>query len=327
MNRTSISWLNPPGGAPGFSWNPLAGCRHAGPGCENCWAERIAATRLDHRATYKGLTRDGRWTEEVRFLPERLDEPLRRRKPANVFVCDMADLFNEGVTNEQIAAVFGVMAATPRHRYYVLTKRAKRMREWFEWISQWDIWETIEQAATDAIVDAGDCTLDPRVRDRNGDPVEVDIPHGTGWPLQNVRIGISVCTQADADRDIPELLRCPAALRYLSMEPLLQSVTLGQPEVSDPPEENPTHPLPNPKEWDDWKYWAARDRGIGWVIVGCESGPKARPMEAEWAESLLKQCQAAHVPFFFKQAVYRGKLDHCPPMWGTTWRQFPKGTP
>lgn len=124
--------------------------------------------------------------------------------------------------------------------------------------------------------------------------------YGNG-PLKNVLVGVSVENQASTDERIPELLQTPAAVRFLSMEPLLEAVTLSSPEMHDPPQEKPTHPLANPKEWDDWKYWAARDRGVSWIAIGGESGPNARPCYVEWIRSILKQCEVAGVPCFVKQ--------------------------
>jgi protein gp37 len=120
-------------------------------------------------------------------------------------------------------------------------------------------------------------------------------------PPANVWLGTTVEGQAAADERIPLLLQTPAAVRFLSVEPMLEAITLTHPEVSAWPETEATHPTANPKEWDDWKYWMARDRGIHWVIVGGESGAKARPFHVEWARSIRDQCKEAGVSFFMKQ--------------------------
>jgi protein gp37 len=294
MNRTSIAWVRNPDGSQGFTWNPLVGCKAVSPGCLHCYAARLAGTRLAHLPQYAGLAHDGKWNNVVRFFPEKLAESLRHRKPAGIFVCDMADLYHESVTNEQIAAMYGVMAACPQHTFHVLTKRAKRRREWFEWVNRGGhpfgkLRIHAEEATRDEIVRIG----------RNGRSHWNDC-HCV-WPLPNVREGSTVCTQKEAERDIPELLQTPAACRFLSVEPMLEAITLTHPEVSAWPETAPTHPTANPKEWDDWKYWMARDRGIQWVIVGGESGPRARPFQVEWARSIRDQCKAAGVACFVKQ--------------------------
>jgi len=125
---TKIAWCVNPDGSPGETWNPILGCSPVSAGCAHCYAARLASTRLAEVPAYKGLARDGKWVAPPRFLPERMDQPLRRRKPTGWFVCDMSDLFQEGICDEVIAAVFGVMAACPQHRFYVLTKRVDRMR-------------------------------------------------------------------------------------------------------------------------------------------------------------------------------------------------------
>ena len=154
MGKTSIEWTD-------VSWPVINGCRRVSRGCENCYAERLAATRLAHLPKYQGLAvikrgppkvlrrdfADGsvglrqvdgkarpQWTGEARLWAKDLDMPLRLRKPSRIFVCDMGDLFYEEVPDEQIAAVFGVMAACPQHTFQVLTKRPERMREWFRWV-------------------------------------------------------------------------------------------------------------------------------------------------------------------------------------------------
>lgn len=137
-------------------------------------------------------------------------------------------------------------------------------------------------------------------------------------PLPNVWLGVSVEDQDRADQRIPILLRTPAAKRFASFEPLLGPIVLRKPEVGDWPEHAPTAPLANPDEWDDWKYWAARARGLDWAIVGGESGPKARTMDLRWLTRIVVDCKAAGVPVFVKQDSGRfpgrqGRIPDC--MW------------
>ena len=275
---TGIEWTD-------ATWNPIRGCSRVSEGCRHCYAERVAARFSGPGMPYEGLTKihktlpvQRRWNGEVRMVPEHLADPLRWRRPRRVFVNSMSDLFHESLTNEQIAAVFGVMAASPRHTFQVLTKRARRMREWFEWVA-----------------DAGGCRAIRRIGDAAeaaGAPVYVKrkkdgrSPWNDArcWPLPNVWIGVSVENQAAADERIPELLRTPAAVRWLSCEPLLGPLNLN---AKCPP------------------FYAPHLRSdrISWIVAGCESGPGARPCEVAWLRSLRDQCAPAGVAFFLKQAV------------------------
>jgi len=126
---TKIEWTD-------ATWNPITGCSIVSPGCTNCYAMRLAGTRMKHHPTRIGLTVDSKaepvWNGQVRFNEQALDHPLRWRRPRRIFVCAHGDLFHESVPDEWIDQVFAVMALAPQHTFQVLTKRAKRMREWFE---------------------------------------------------------------------------------------------------------------------------------------------------------------------------------------------------
>lgn len=298
---TGIEWTD-------ATWNPIRGCSRVSEGCRNCYAERVAARFSGPGQPYEGLAKIGvrtghhpKWTGVVRMVAEHLADPLRWRKPRRVFVNSMSDLFHDKLTNEQIAAVFGVMAAAPRHTFQVLTKRATRMREWFEW------------ASTAAPPFAGLPSYDDHDRHRQvvcrhawdhlhpSDDV-LEFQRGP-WPLPNVWLGVSVENQAAADERIPELLATPAAVRFLSCEPLLGPVRLddGQhgwlsctSKAEGPSEASCCEAF----DVNGWHY-----HGVDWVIAGCESGPGARPAEVGWYRSLRDQCAAAGVPFFLKQAV------------------------
>lgn len=314
MNPTSISWCLGPDGTPGYSWNCFAGCsaKPISKGCEHCWACRLAATRLAHKPGYKGLayvddSGEGaipcRWSGEVRFFPEKLTEPLRRRKPTGIFCGDMGDIAL--LPFEQIAAIFGVMAATPQHRYFILTKRPGRLREWFAWAS-----ENTARKIADAC--AATCQfgedfdifvanyIDGWSRPK-WDPDQTNPANGTRprWPLPNVWVGCSVCTQEDADRNIPELLQIPAAVRFLSCEPLLEAVDLR--EVVMPDGDCLGAGLDN---------LGGSGTEIDWVIVGGESGPTARPCSVDWVRSIAQQCKYAGVPVFVKQLGANVIADH-----------------
>lgn len=262
------------------TWNPVVGCRRVSPGCEHCYAERVAHRGMAQQ--HKGLTVVGkqgiRWTGEARFVPEALAKPLHWRKPRRVFVNSMSDLFHEDVTMEQIAAVFGIMDVTPHLTYQVLTKRPERMLEFFRWVAE-EARGTVAQdvicgATTDILPDADEpkwCAALERVS-------------ALPWPLPNVWIGVSVEDQRRADERIPLLLQAPAALRFLSVEPLLERVSLLR--------------------WtcdEHGRQHIGAPSGIGWVIVGGESGPGARRFDVAWARSIIAQCKAAGVPVFVKQ--------------------------
>lgn len=287
MGDTSISWTDK-------SWNPGQGCSRISTGCERCYAERLAA-RFAENGWSKGLInlKTGKWNGTVRFAPHKLAEPLSWRKPCRVFVNSMTDLFHDGYTNEEIAAVFGVMAAAPQHTFQILTKRAKRMREWFEWI---DVAAKARSrarlafcigAASDAGVWGGVPYVDQVIFERIG---------RDEWPLPNVWLGVSVENQEAADERIPELLRTPAAIRFLSCEPLLGPVDLTKFWFGHCPK----HDFASGFCIDRRRACVQR---LGWVIAGCESGPGARACDVAWLRSLMKQCADAGVPGFLKQAV------------------------
>lgn len=275
MGKTSIQWTE-------ASWNPVRGCRKVSLGCKNCYANVFAER-------FRGVP--GHPYErgfDPRFVPSALDAPTRWRAPRRVFVNSMSDLFLEDFSNEQIAAVFGVMAQTPRHTYQVLTKRARRMREWFEWVAshEQNHGPPPDEVVTTSAVNFG-AEIDQLVRP---------------WPLPNVWIGVSVEDQKRADERIPELLRVPARVRFLSCEPLLEAVTI--------PDWTFTRSSPVLR-FEAFTEEAKRAypvqpstitaHGIDWIIVGGESGPGARPFNPSWAKDIIAQCRAAGVACFVKQ--------------------------
>lgn len=263
MGKTSIEWTD-------ASWNPIVGCTEISPGCANCYAARLAATRLREVRAYAGLATGTiekipeprrshrfqraaiRWTGQLRFLPERLQEPLRIKKPTKFFVCDMGDLFHEGVHDEWLSEIISVILNCPQHTFQILTKRPARMLKWFEYV--------------------GYCASRGNA-------------HLKEFPLPNVWLGVSVENQHFADERIPFLLSTPAAVRWISAEPLL-----GHLDLQSKARGTPSYRLQN----DFIKC-------LDWVVCGGESGPNARPMHPDWVRFLRDQCQAAGVPFFFKQ--------------------------
>lgn len=212
-----------------------------------------------------------KWNGKVRMVPEKLDAPLRWRKPRSVFVNSMSDLFHEDVSDEYIAAVFGVMAACPQHTFQVLTKRAERMRDWFRWVDGFGVGDPaglLESIAGDAM----DSTL-----------MDPETLSGVPWPLSNVWLGVSVEDQPRADERIPLLMQCPAAVRWISAEPLLGPINLRK--------------LPHPDHGMGIDFGGVLD----WVVAGGESGPGHRTCDLAWLRSIAGQCQAAGVPCFMKQ--------------------------
>lgn len=295
-DKTGIQWTD-------ATWNPSIGCRRVSRGCEACYAEKqakriVAMSRgRGERSPYEDVVQmvkspvsgelnpKARWNGRAVFLPGRLDQPLRWKRPRRVFVNSMSDLFHEDLTFEQIAAVFGVMAACPRHTFQVLTKRPARALEFFEWIDQHTVgwrgsavdelgWQHGPQ--TIAAVSYSMKFLEkPRI-------VQLDPP----WPLPNVWLGVSAEDQATADERIPLLLRCPAAVRFVSAEPLLEPIRFGDvPEIHIRTVDGVTEFSPR----------------LDWVIVGGESGPGARPCDVGWVRSIVEQCHDAGVACFVKQ--------------------------
>jgi protein gp37 len=288
---TAIEWTDE-------TWNPTDGCKVCSPGCANCYAMRFAGRFSKPGERYHGLVSIGKnkraiWTGESRLDAGKLAKPLSWRKPRRIFVNSMSDLFYEGFSNEQIAAVFGVMAACPQHTFQILTKRAKRMCEWFEWVQQ----ESEHPLSTCGREWISAMDVPVASKSRAGQAV---IGPGAVWPLPNVWLGVSVENQDAADERIPRLLDTPAALRFLSVEPLIGPVDLenvchrtgtGSSETGSCLEGN-----------DGFGLSAAREK-IDWVIAGCESGPGARPCATAWLTDLQRQCADAGTTFFLKQAT------------------------
>lgn len=250
MNKTNIDYLN-------FSWNPLAmRCTKVSPACDHCWHIRMAnrlamnpAVEKQQRKAYSG------WGEPF-LCKDRLEQPLRRKKPSIIGVQFMGDLFHHEVKEVWFNMVAEIVGKCPHHTFIFLTKRPQRVR---------DIgWDTLY--------------------------------------MPNVWLGVTAENQQRADERIPILLSIPAAIRFVSIEPMLGPVDISQTVT----------------------YWDDPSAGISWVIAGGETGPGARPMNISWALKVKNQCQDSGVPFFFKNwgSYYTSqtgcKLD------GREWKEFPK---
>lgn len=290
---TKIEWTEK-------TWNPVTGCTKVSPGCDRCYAEGIARRFAGSEAFPNGF--------DVTLHPERLNAPLRWRKPARVFVNSMSDLFHADVPDEYIAAVWCSMYWTspdarslkPVQTFQILTKRHARMRSWVRG------WRDRDQriAWVEAAAERGWCDEEDRR----------SAAHMRGV-LRNVWLGVSVEDQKRADLRIPALLDTPAAVRFLSCEPLLGWVSIWE-HLSNPsnPRRLAGQQLPH----------------LDWVIIGGESGPGARYMDLPWAQQLVDQCRIAGVACFVKQLG----SAHGPHKGGdmATWpaelqvREYPAGT-
>lgn len=238
-----------------------------------------------------------RFTGEIRLHPQLLSEPLKWRKPRKVFVSEMSDLFHEDVPDEFIAAVFGVMAASPQHTFQVLTKRAERMLRWFsEYGRSANATPSMVALALRIARDvARPHALPTAVIRLAGASVraERNTPDTPPWPLPNVWLGVSAEDQQRADERIPLLLQCPAAVHWASLEPLLGPIVLRHPWFPVRVSEGHFNCAGD--------YRMPTDNRLSWAVVGGESGPGARPCHLRWVTSLKDQCAEAGVKLFLKQ--------------------------
>lgn len=230
-SRSKIEWTD-------ATWNPIDGCWIVSAGCTNCYAMRQAhrlATMPKTASRYGMLTRmvNGNpiWTGEVRPAPlQTITQPIRWKKPRRIFVNSMSDLFHEAVNDTVLEAIFAIMETCHWHIFQILTKRPERMQAFIQ--------------------------------------RRVDLDRYAVAP--NVWLGVSIEDQRSAEARLRPLIQTPAAIRWLSAEPLLGPITLPH-------------------------------TGIDWVVVGGESGPNARPMHPNWPRGLRDQCLKAGTPFTFKQ--------------------------
>jgi len=307
-DHSNIEWTD-------ATWSPTVGCLKVSPGCENCYAIDTAY-RQEHafkRPEYQGTTRklpDGsrNWTGTVRTLPGRLTLPLKWRTPRRIFVDSMSDLFHADMPDEFLDKVFATMAITARHTYQVLTKRPERMQRY--------VADPEARCRIGRLMTLGVILTAPGRIDVDGGEMAEWHQHGVQWPLPNVWLGVSVEDQQRADARIPLLLQTPAAVRWLSCEPLLGPVDLWAPR----------YPWPDRAVVEgqaDLGSGFAWGRGIQWVVAGGESGAHARPMDPGWARSLRDQCQAAGVAFYFKQWGGRTHAAGGRELDGRTWDEYP----
>ncbi|HPS52999.1 MAG TPA: phage Gp37/Gp68 family protein [Phycisphaerae bacterium] len=316
MSEHKIGWLNVPG-YKGETWNPIIGCSKCSPGCQHCYAERMAGRLVNIKQTeyYSGVVNhlvensygrvvDTVWNGKTAFVESALEKPLHWKQPRVIFVCSMSDLFHETVPFEWIDQVFAIMARCPQHKFLLLTKRPQRMVEYFANIGgtsrhDW-VWTCMAR--------------------------QMNVSHlkGINWPLPNVGIGVTICNQEEADAKIPMLLSIPAAMRFVSIEPMLGKIVLQTDtkycetcglhfnpiEIESEIEHRDGSKTIEVETFCERCHEIEPEMmstvcgchiGLDWIIVGGESGPKARPMHPDWVRNIQQQCSDSGVPFFFKQ--------------------------
>jgi protein gp37 len=290
-DKSAIQWTE-------ATWNPVTGCTKVSPGCAHCYIERTPAFRMAGRKFVRGAT-------DIRLHPDRLDQPLRWKRPRMIFVNSLSDVFHEDVPDEFLDRMFAVMALARRHTFQVLTKRPERMLTYLSSLTWERLIECTNQNSEGGSHRSGAYNLgsiDGRsMKSRFVAGEKTAFRALSKPPLPNVWLGVTVENQRFADERIPLLLKTPAALRFLSCEPLLSALDLSKLGLAPPP-------------------------SIDWVITGGESGGPADrrlvdgPFSFEslrmsekvtrylpkvtgqaWVTSLRDQCVAAGVPFFFKQ--------------------------
>lgn len=287
-DKSAIEWTD-------ATWNPVTGCSKVSPGCAHCYAATLAP-RLA-RMGQRGYT-ELPWVPEnaaanVMLHEDRLAMPLRWTRPRRIFVNSMSDLFHELVPDEFIDRVFAVTACARQHTFQVLTKRPDRMRAY------------LSDPATVGRVSA--ILVEVAARARLNLRMQLVDDGFVGLRLGNVWLGTSVENQTWADRRIPELLATPAKVRFLSCEPLLGPVDLrlAHPVMTDLMDLDPDRPERHRGTYPFLGVPAdsvtRRSDWLHWVIAGGESGPDFRAVDPAWVRSMRDQCEAAGVPFLFKQ--------------------------
>ncbi|WP_136617019.1 MULTISPECIES: phage Gp37/Gp68 family protein [Mesorhizobium] len=291
-DKSAIEWTD-------ATWNPVVGCSIVSPGCTNCYAMKMAG-RIEamggakhYAGTTKKVNGNTIWTGKLALAPEKtLLQPLTWRAPRRIFVNSMGDLFHEDVPDEWIDRVFAIMALAPQHTFQVLTKRATRMREYLtEGIGRIRAW-----TPSDAQFRAW-CLMPSLAEEAAGCPAPA-------WPLPNVWLGVSAERQQEADERVSSLLFTPAAIRFVSAEPLLSEINFRRISLGTSAGTFIDHPEVREAEFTiDALGGAPRSSipGLDMIIAGGESGPKARPMHPNAPRRIRDDCTATGKAFFFKQ--------------------------
>ncbi|MEN6325821.1 MAG: phage Gp37/Gp68 family protein [Syntrophomonas sp.] len=296
MADTKIEWADK-------TWNPVTGCSPISEGCKNCFAKRMAS-RLQGRCGYP---------KDNPFLVVKHDDvfmlPIKWRKPSRIFVCSMGDLFHDAVEERWIDAVFAAMGSTydtscvdennvatgykQRHVYMVLTKRPERMRDYILELLKLD-WESLRKRFYHIAMGMCDIIRGPLYAHMNASMIVATwIKQG----MPGLWLGVTAENQARADERIPILLQTPAAVRFVSIEPMLGEIDLTRINIGPVASYNTlAGEILEPGS-------VTSGHGVNkldWAICGGETGTGARPMHPDWVRSLRDQCQAAGTPFFFK---------------------------
>jgi len=310
MGDTSIEWTDWSQNVFRARLNGRTGhyCVKVSPGCKNCYSSRLQP----RFGLPQFQEQRGEDAPEVYLDPKKLGEVLRRKKPTKIFWCDMTDMFGDWVPFEWVAACFGVMAATPQHTHQVLTKRPDRALEFFRWLGGMvgaDVRTGLKLVAPAEPVMG--CFM-------QASRVLVDLPgqaallvawqKPVAWPLPNVHLGVSCEDRRRADERIPLLLSCPAAVRWVSAEPLLESIDFQRIPANHAGAQWDMVEALTGKEYSDEELFPLDDKEdrpvaprIDWVVVGGESGQRARPCDIGWIGDIVDQCRDAGVPVFVKQ--------------------------
>lgn len=292
---TKISWADE-------SWNPIVGCSKISAGCVNCYAEKMANRMVGiskhryNRSTlrYTQVIKNGKWNGKTHMLDEILTKPLHWRKPRKIFVCSMGDLFHESVPFEWIDRVFAVMALCPQHQFMLLTKRAGRMREYITYeFRQIDIEHRILTGYSSP----------------SGKPAYPEIPSDC-WPLPNVHLGVTVENQDNVGR-IEDLIRTPAAYRFLSIEPLMPGkLDLGKVTIPSTASGGFGDASCHPLRVQPGHYSVGDVAPIDCIYLGCESnGPKERLCTLDDIRYVMQQGRDAGVKIHVKQIPLNGKCN------------------
>ncbi len=270
------------------AWSLVSGCTPVSPGCDNCWSATETHMRRNNpnekiRLRNDGLTEAGKFFGRIRLNRDFLDKPLRKKAPTTYAVWN--DLFHEDVPFTFVDEFLAVVALAKQHTIMVLTKRPERMQEYF------NHWFTRHKVAVEISKHTG------RVSEFGCDR---DACNYT-YPLPNLWLGVTAENQEQADKRIPILLQIPAAVRWVSVEPMLEPMSLGHIQFDRHTSMNVLEGCGISLRSHAQTVPNAFCEKLNWIVCGGESGPGARPMHPEWARNLRDQCQAAGVPYFFKQ--------------------------
>lgn len=252
-DNTKIEWAT-------TTWNPVTGCSQISEGCKNCYAKRMA-NRLRGR---HGYPEDDPF--KVTFHPDRLNQPLKWKKPRKIFVSSMGDLFHEDVWVDWIDSIIGIINQCKQHTFMALTKRPENIEE-----------KLLAYYHNDK---------------RRLFSSSFAIP-------PNLWLGVTAENQKRADERIPILLQIPARVRFISIEPMLERVSFRWSMYAHQAT-GETYREYLERNGSYNQYEALRQ--INWVICGPETGPGKRPFNVAWARDLRGQCRNAGVPFFMKGA-------------------------